>query len=307
MNVASARFALLVPCKDGARFLPRLFASAAAQTRAFDEIVVFDDGSSDGSSDVARSLGARVIRSSVNVGPAAARNRLTESSTCEWLHFHDADDELDPRYLERVSSVAGDDTDLILCDMLWLEESTGQVDIRWTYDAAALASDPASYLIVNPVGGINGLYRRLTLMEAGGFEESLRYWEDLDLHLRLAHRRVRTRILNETLVTAHRREASHSNANLRAVWLAKLGLMERMLPSAPPRLRATLAVEGERVAHRLAALGHWRDVPTALALCQRAGGNPPSTHSTGLRLLKRVLPSTVTFGLQARLRHHLAR
>lgn len=301
MNPAPT-FGLLVPCKDGASFLPRLFASARAQTRPFDEIWVYDDGSSDDTARVARTLGAEVLRGATARGPSAARNRLAEACGCDWLHFHDADDTMNSAYLERVSARVNAATDVVICDMLWLDEVTGQIDNRWSYDATALVRHPAAYLLINPVGGINGLYRRSTLAAAGGFDEKLGYWEDLELHLRLNRLGARTAVVNEELVTAHRRRTSYSNSNLGEVWRVKLQLMERLRIDADPELRDTIAREAETIADRLAQLRCWADVPAALALAQRAGGDPPTTRSLPLRGLKRVLPTLWTFRLQRALR-----
>jgi len=299
-------FGLLVPCKNGAAFLPRLFASARAQTRPFDEIWLLDDGSDDNSGAVATALGARVLRVDRSLGPSAARNRLIEACTCDWLHFHDADDTMDPRYLERVSQEARSSTDLVICDMPWVQEETGQRENHWTYDGAALARHPAAYLLVNTIGGINGLYRRDTLRAIGGFDEKLHFWEDLELNLRLCARGSRTVVVNEDLVTAYRRRDSYSNSNLGEVWRVKLRIMERLHPTADYMLRATISTEAETIADRFAALGLWQDVPTALGVARHAGGNPPTTRNPLLRFLKLLLPDTWTFRLQHALRKKLA-
>ena len=295
-------YGLLVPCKNGAAFLPRLFAAVRAQTRPFDEIWLFDDGSTDRSGDIARDHGARVLRSERSLGPSAARNRLVEACTCDWLHFHDADDTMDPRYLERVAQKADPDADVVICDMLWLDENTGAVENHWRYDAAAFASDAASYLIVNTIGGINGLYRRATLLATGGFDASLAYWEDLDLGLRLSRGGAQFRVVNEDLVMAYRRRASYSNSNLGEVWRVKLRLIRGLLSDADQPLRRTIANEAENIANRLAVLELWRDVAPALALCRAAGGDPPTTESVALRVLKRVLPGSATLRLQHTIR-----
>ncbi len=299
-------FGLLVPCRNGGPFLSRLFASVRAQTRPFDEIWLFDDGSDDDSGGLAEQLGARVLRAERTIGPSAARNRLISACACSWLHFHDVDDTMEPRYLDRVAAHTAPGIEVVVCNMVWRDEGSGGIESRWAYDAAAWARDPVSYLVMNTVGGINGLYRREALLAVGGFDESLRFWEDLDLSLRLSRRTVPA-VVPEELVTAFRRRASYSNANLREVWRVKLQVMERLLADATPAARATLAAEAETIAGRFAALGRWRDVPTALALARRAGGDPPTTRHPGLRLLKRLAPASAAFRVQWWLHRILAR
>jgi glycosyltransferase involved in cell wall biosynthesis len=269
-----------------------------AQSLPFDEILLFDDGSTDDTAAVAAGFGARVLRSERSLGPAAARNRLVAASTSEWIHFHDADDTLAPTYLERVSRVATNGIDLVICDMLWIGEATGKVENRWRYDAAALARHPAASLLINTIGGINGLYHRPAFLAIGGFDESLSYWEDMDLGLRLFARGFRCAVVNEDLVTAYRRESSFSNSNLGEVWRVKLRIMRRLLNGADHGLRATIAGEAETIADRLALLGCWPDVPAALDLCVEAGGDPPTTGNPALRLAKRLLPRSWAYRLQ---------
>ncbi len=152
--------------------------------------------------------------------------------------------------------------------------------------------------INNTIGGINGLYRRSAFLAAGGFDEALTYWEDMDLALRLFARGLRCSVVNEELVTAYRRAASYSNSNLGEVWRVKLAIMRRLLAAADPELKATIAREAETIATRLAMLDCWPDVPAALALATDAGGNPPTTSDPAMRLLKKFLPRPWTFRLQ---------
>ena len=84
---------VVVPVYNRAKLLPLTLASLLAQTQPADEILVVDDGSSDGSAAIAEAFGppVRVIRQ-VNQGPAAARNRGLAEARGEWVHFFDSDD-----------------------------------------------------------------------------------------------------------------------------------------------------------------------------------------------------------------------
>ena len=83
----------VVPVYDGERFLAEALDSALAQDYEPMEIVVVDDGSTDGTPDVAAGYGDRIryLRQE-NAGPSAARNRGLEASRGEFVSFLDADD-----------------------------------------------------------------------------------------------------------------------------------------------------------------------------------------------------------------------
>ncbi|MCB9900484.1 MAG: glycosyltransferase family 2 protein [Planctomycetes bacterium] len=90
---SSRDVAVVIPVRDGAAYLDEALASVFAQTLPPSEVVVVDDGSTDGSADVARAHDARVrVIPQPPLGAGAARNRGVESTTAPWLAFLDADD-----------------------------------------------------------------------------------------------------------------------------------------------------------------------------------------------------------------------
>jgi glycosyltransferase involved in cell wall biosynthesis len=93
---------VVVPCHNAAPFIADTIQSVLDQTRAVDEIVVVDDGSSDGSAAIAESFGepVRVIRQP-NRGECAARNRGVQEARGDIIAFLDADDLWHPEKIER--------------------------------------------------------------------------------------------------------------------------------------------------------------------------------------------------------------
>lgn len=84
---------VIIPVFNGERFLAGAVASVLAQTHGRLEVLIVDDGSTDGSAAVARSFGARVrYHAQANRGPAAARNQGIRLATGSLLAFLDADD-----------------------------------------------------------------------------------------------------------------------------------------------------------------------------------------------------------------------
>ena len=92
--------AVVVPAYNAEATLAETLASVASQTCAPREVIVVDDGSTDGTAALARRHGARVI-SIPNGGVACARNVAIRASTSPWIAFLDADDVWLPTRLAR--------------------------------------------------------------------------------------------------------------------------------------------------------------------------------------------------------------
>jgi GT2 family glycosyltransferase len=88
----------IVPVWNGRGRLARLLDSLDAQTLRADELIVVDNGSTDGAPDLARSRGARVIAMGRNTGFAPAVNRGVREARGEWVAILNSDVELAPDY-----------------------------------------------------------------------------------------------------------------------------------------------------------------------------------------------------------------
>ena len=84
------RVSVIIPAYNAEATLGRCLSSLHRQSRPPDEIIVVDDGSTDGTAKVAQRHGARII-SQGNAGPAAARNVGARAASGEVLLFTDAD------------------------------------------------------------------------------------------------------------------------------------------------------------------------------------------------------------------------
>jgi len=85
----------VIPVFNGARFLPEAIESVLAQTRTDIEIeiIVVDDGSTDGTQEAAAQFGERIIYvHQENAGPPSARNRGIQRASGDFVAFLDADD-----------------------------------------------------------------------------------------------------------------------------------------------------------------------------------------------------------------------
>jgi GT2 family glycosyltransferase len=94
----------IVPVWNGREHLSRLLDSLDAQTLRAGELLVVDNGSSDGAPAMALERGARVIAMGHNAGFAAAVNRGIAEAKGEWIAILNSDVELAPDYFERLAA-----------------------------------------------------------------------------------------------------------------------------------------------------------------------------------------------------------
>src|SRR4051812_40518644 len=93
------RVTAVIPHWNRRDLLLKLLTNLREQVRAFDEIIVVDNGSTDDSVQVAETAGARTIRLERNLGFAAAVNRGVEATASEWLAVLNNDVTLAPDWL----------------------------------------------------------------------------------------------------------------------------------------------------------------------------------------------------------------
>jgi len=92
---------VIIPVRDGIGYLPGCLRSLAESSHAAAEIIVADDGSRDGSAELAERYGARVVTLPESGGPGAARNAGARVATQPVLLFLDADVVVHPDTLYR--------------------------------------------------------------------------------------------------------------------------------------------------------------------------------------------------------------
>ena len=91
----------LIPCYNHEAYVGELLDSVLSQTRPADEVVVVDDGSTDGSVAVVQEFGKHVqLHARTSHGIGATYNHLLEVSTADVVAFVESDDVLEPTYLE---------------------------------------------------------------------------------------------------------------------------------------------------------------------------------------------------------------
>jgi GT2 family glycosyltransferase len=190
----------VIPNWNGARWLPACLDALARQTRKPAEIVIVDNGSTDGSAEILRAspMQPRVIALERNTGFAFAANRGIEATTAQSVALINTDVRVAPDWIERMAAVLAADCGLaaVACKMLQMD------DERRVYDAGdflrrdgvceqrgRFLPDDGSYdapgEAFSACAGA-ALFRRAAVRGVGGFDERLIiYLEDVELGLRL--------------------------------------------------------------------------------------------------------------------------
>lgn len=102
--MSKAQVSVVIPVYNGERYLEQAVQSVRAQTHQPREIIVVDDGSTDGSAALAEKLGVTCLRNS-HAGAGAARNAGVQRASGKFLAFLDADDLWTPDKTERQLAV----------------------------------------------------------------------------------------------------------------------------------------------------------------------------------------------------------
>lgn len=193
---------VIIPCYNRAHTVGRAIESALGQGYDPLQIVVADDESSDDSVAVASRYPVTVIACR-HAGAAATRNAGVAAATGEYIAFLDADDSWTDGSLSRRIPLLDQDSrvGLVFGDAEVVDPGTsaptdtylaGRTEIAemaaepWGADGLVIVVDPLPYLLRRSfICTSTVIVRRTAWEEAGGFNQSLSYAEDLDLWMRI--------------------------------------------------------------------------------------------------------------------------
>ena len=185
---------VIIPFFNLSEHLSAALASVRAQTYTNIEAIILDDGSTEPAApallqQIQREWHGpgplRVIRQE-NRGLSAARNAAVAAARGEWLVPLDADDMLDPRFIELALAAATRDPALTLVTswMSCFEESPDKPTVAYS----PIGLDRDLLAVANVASSCTALLRRDAVLAAGGYDESLPAFEDWDLYCTLAER-----------------------------------------------------------------------------------------------------------------------
>jgi glycosyltransferase involved in cell wall biosynthesis len=180
---------VVIPTRDRWRLLSRTVACVRRQEGVRLEIVVVDDGSTDGTAEKLRGLGdprIRTVRHDHSLGLAKARNSGIGGARGAWIAFLDDDDLWSPQKLLRQLLAARS------AQARWCYSPAAFVDLRGRPLYIMEPPAPSSILLTLrganaiPAGASNVLVCADLLDSVGHFDEGFRHFADWDLWIRLA-------------------------------------------------------------------------------------------------------------------------
>jgi glycosyltransferase involved in cell wall biosynthesis len=224
---------VIMAVRDGERYVAEALESVFAQTRPPDEVIVVDDGSEDGTTDVVRTFPVRLL-SQAGQGVSAARNAGLEEARGDLIAFIDHDDRWLPRKVE--------------CQVAYLEERP-EVDYALCWFRSFVEPGAARPDWVRDEHLTRGwttlctgslMTRRTTIDLVGYFDTALELCEDSDWIAR-AHEAGMTRGVQDEVLFEYR---VHSG-NTTVVNPVTREMLFDLLRRATAR-RAANAIEGGR-------------------------------------------------------------
>jgi succinoglycan biosynthesis protein ExoO len=220
---------------NGAAFIEDTLDSVRRQTIAGLEIIVSDDGSTDGSLPIIRRIAQedpriRLLEGYGNSGPAGARNRALAVARGEWIAVVDADDLLHPRRFELLLAAGErDGADIVADNMIAFDDArlAPCVAVLGQRARSAFTIDAPLYIRANALRGkiaalgyLKPMIRREWLSGVR-YDETLRIAEDYDLIVRILLRGARFRCY-PTPLYFYRRHAQSISFRLSPAKLAPM-------------------------------------------------------------------------------------
>jgi glycosyltransferase involved in cell wall biosynthesis len=193
---------VIIPVRDGGLAFRRCLQGITQASPSSTEIIVVEDGDTDGSWRVGKEYGAKVLRIPKPQGPARARNLGAQEAQGDILLFIDADVVIHPDAIRKVEATFRNDPQLAALFGSYDDEPEennflSQYKNLFHHYVHQISQEEASTFWSGC-----GAIRRKVFLELGGFDESYRKpcIEDIELGYRLKHAGYRIRLSKELQV-----------------------------------------------------------------------------------------------------------
>ncbi|MCS6772190.1 MAG: glycosyltransferase family 2 protein [Kiritimatiellae bacterium] len=242
------KISIIIPAYNAERYLAEALESALSQTLPPTEIIVLDDGSQDGTGEVARSFPppVRYVRFE-HRGLPAVRNAGFAMSVGDYVVNLDADDRLDPKFLEKTFALLSQQADPQIAYCYTQCRFFGSID-RVTrfpqFDTTLLPIRnfvPATTLLRGEIA------RRFR------YREKLLYHEDYDYYMQMLAAGYRGVLLDEPLLLYRQHDANRTLHT--KTWLAHVRFVEYLIRTYPSLYPPEVAQKARERAREKTFLG----------------------------------------------------
>lgn len=183
--ILSFRVSIIIPAYNAAAYLAEAIQSAINQTHKVNSVIVVDDGSTDGTSDVAGQFVSQVkLLHQPNAGVCVARNLGVAETDADWLLFLDADDRLLPGAVERLLQRAQlGDPGVVYGNAITFDDakSIRRLDERMNCEGAVPVAARANFWKSVPSTPGAAMIRASLFRELGGWNVSYNTAADRDM------------------------------------------------------------------------------------------------------------------------------
>jgi glycosyltransferase involved in cell wall biosynthesis len=197
---AAPMVSVIIPSYNAAPFVGQAISSVLASSGVAIEVIVVDDGSSDGTWQVLEGFGERLRKFRAERGGAyRARNLGAEVARGQWLAFLDADDDWLPGKLRAQLAMADDDAGLIYTDRLNFGDVSRVKELQ--SDSVTLSEGDVfePLLLGNFITLSSVLMRKSWFERLAGFATERRGVQDWDMWLRYSAEGGQVRLCREPL------------------------------------------------------------------------------------------------------------
>ena len=207
------KVSICIPTYNRKEYLRQTIESVLAQTYKDYEIVIVDDGSTDGTGEMVEQLGLGIrYYYQQNSGDAAARNKLIELARGEYISFIDSDDLLMPDAIERmVKAAQAQEEDVIVYGPYFRIDSDGLIYSRCKRKlySGNITERLFKTILVHSCGS---MFPRRILEDSTTFDTSLKICSDYTLWLELS-KKHRFIALNQPVFKRRRHSDNLSSAS----------------------------------------------------------------------------------------------
>lgn len=302
--------ALCIPAYNAAWCLPRLLQSAKDQAIPFDEILIYNDCSIDDTEEIAKKYGAKVFNGSQNKGCSYGKNILAEVAKSDWLHFHDADDEL----LSNFSTIAHKwlaqkNLDVILLNYEYREYITGEFLCSPSYNRLQLIEDPCLFLLENKIVNF-AICKRESFLRIGGFDldPNVLYNEDRAFYARAIISGLKFDYEDTVTCVNFRYPQSMSQSNSLRCAVAYLNVSKKIIKAIGSKYPKQIANGLWQNATIAARHQDWELVREHIKTAKNLKVNHPTNQNVTIRLLSIISPFFALWFREKMIRifkHHL--